>query len=457
MRTASLALVAGAVVAAFPLACQASLSAEDFETCTGGALAGQSGWYLAPGSGSSTAAVSPGSGPSLSGSNCVRLSNSTGTGVVLYKQIGNQVGTEKILEIRYDIRNVTNHTGVNPTTMRVRIADNSSGWQYMPPIDNFHYDGGGGPACQARVSDGQGKNIWATGGPSWQDTGWHTVAWRMNFVTRQVTSVRYDGQEYPQFNHYFTYWPGYPTAATTFELNLTGPDGNDDIWEVDNIMVITSPVPSPIPIYTAKGLPDGQMVDVQGAMSAAFPNMVPPRLYIQEPGGRTGIQVRFLGQVPTTYASSAFSGQMGTDWSNHERYIEIPGYWNTTGVAKTYVVAMNARELGGGSAGLQEAVHNGTGVNNIGSLVRCVGRVIEKWPDNSLLYIADGSSLDDGSGIGALRVDLSAIPAGSRPNPAIGSWVSVTGISSMYKLNDAYHRLVRMRSSADLTVLAGAP
>lgn len=427
---------------------------EDFEGYAAGTLAGQNGWFVL--SGSSSALAFPDNGPAAPGSECARLENTAGTGIRLIRRIGNLVATEKILNIQYDIRNVTNHSGMSPTTMRVRVLDNSNGIQYWPSIDNMHYDGGGDPGCQAQVSDGKQKNIWASGGPGWHDTGWHTVAWRLNYAERKFTGVRFDGREYPQFNYYFKYSPGYAATADALELNLTGPDGNNDVWEVDNIILTSTSVPQPIPISAAKGLADGTMVEVEGAVDALFGSDAPPRFYIQETNSRTGIQVRCDGYLPEMLLSGPFAGQMATDAATHERYIQMPGDWNTTGARSTRTVALTLDDLGGEGAGLQEGVHQGLGLNSVGTLVKIAGRVTGKSTDGLFVYVSDGSGPDDGGGIPGVRVDLSAIAAASRPNPADGSFVIVTGISTMYELNGQYHRCVRTRSAQDF-VVAVAP
>lgn len=423
---------------------------EDFESYTAGALSGQNGWFTL--SGSSSAQVYADNGPGASGGQCARLDNAAGSGIRLIRRIGNLVGTDKILNIQYDIRNLTNHSGMSPTTIRVRVLDNSNGIQYWPSIDNMHYDGGGDPGCQAQVSDGNQKNIWATGGPAWHDTGWHTVAWRLNYATRTFTGVRFDGREYPQFNYYFKYSPGYAATADALELNLTGPDGNNDVWEVDNVILTSTPVPQPIPIGTAKGLADGTAVEVQGAITAAFGGDAAPKFYVQEQTTRTGIQVRCGGYLPDLLLSAPFAGQMATDEATHERYIQMPGDWNTTGARSTRTVALTLDDLGGEAAGLQEGVHLGLGLNNVGTLVKSCGTVTGKGADNSYVYITDGSGVSDGGEYAGVRVDLSAIAAASRPYLAAGSFVIVTGISSVYEQGGSYCRTIRARSAADISV-----
>ncbi|MEN6521498.1 MAG: hypothetical protein ABFD46_10175 [Armatimonadota bacterium] len=102
-------------------------------------------------------------------------------------------------------------------------------------------------------------------------------------------------------------------------------------------------------------------------------------------------------------------------------------------------VAMNNKTLGGGQLNVYTpGVDGGTGLNNIGLLVRTCGVVTYYDDDNKFFYIDDGSGLKDGSkkldgttdvvGIRVSYKDLA--PNVSFSRPIQGAWVTITGISS---------------------------
>lgn len=416
---------------------------EDFETYTTGTLAGQQGWSKLGGTG--RAEVYANNGPTLPGSKCVRVDNLSGTYITLRKSISDLVSDNKVLTIQYDVRNVTNGSSKHPTTFRFRVLDSSTG---NPAIGNMHYDGGAGPGCQAWANTGT-NNGWAPGGPSWTDTGWHTVAWRLNYATREFVSVTFDGTQYPQPGWFFAYSCN---KANLLEIYLAGPDGNNDIWEIDNIVLTSHPIPAAVSIAEAKSLDDGAEVTVKGVVTGVFANADPPRFYIQQTDSAPcGIQVRCVGPQPFVNQKVSVTGTLSTDFETGERYILATAGYNVIGSGNIKPVAMNLRALGGGPIGQQQGVHGGQGTNNIGLLVKVCGKVTGKAADGSYAYICDGSAIEDGSGTPGIRVDFTAIEEVMRPECRVGDNVVVQGISSMYAFGGHSHRLVRVRSTIDFT------
>ncbi len=417
---------------------------ERFESYNLQSLAGQVGWYVA--SGNSSATVVSGNGPTLSGAKCVQLSNATGTGITVCKDIIDLVATDKVIIIQYDVRNVTNHSGKWPTTFRLRIPDRTLG---QAAIGMMHYDGGGDPACQAWANDGS-ANGWAPGGPAWNDTAWHTVAWKLNYATREFVYVSLDGVQYQQPGWRFADWPGFAEKADRLELYLAGPDGNNDTWQIDNIVVTTSPAPGPpVPAATAKGRADGAQADIRGVVSAVFANDSPARFYLQDVSNPCGIQVRCSGELPSLNEEVLVSGTMATDSTTHERYLQAVGGWTHQGSLLVKPRAMTTRSLGGGAQGLQEAVYQGVGLNNVGLLVKIAGKVTGVASDATYAYVSDGSALSDGNtnGYPGIMVDTT----NGRPALKLGDRVVLTGVSSMYAGRGHYHRTVRLRSLDDIT------
>jgi hypothetical protein len=143
---------------------------------------------------------------------------------------------------------------------------------------------------------------------------------------------------------------------------------------------------------------------------------------------------------------------MGTDSVTRERYVQIAGY--STGATQTIPpVALNTRWLAGAGYGLQQGVDGANGLSNIGLLVKAFGNVTAVAGDYSYFYISDGSGANDSTGPDGIKVDVSAIASGSRPHPILGDSAIVTGISSMYNQSGNLCRMIRMRSTADLTKL----
>jgi len=441
MRTIRTLLMAVALAVPAPSAAAATYT-ENFENYSIGALNGQNGWSKTSGSG--RADVYADNGPTIAGSKCVLLDNLSGSWITLRKSISDLVATDKILAIQYDVKNVTNHSGKYPTTFRVRVYDSATGYA---AIGNMHYDGGGDPASQAWANNGT-TNAWAPGGPAWSDTGWHNVIWRLNYATREFVSITFDAAQYPQPGWYFAY---NATKADLMEIYLSGPDGSNDIWEIDNIVLTSYPVPAPLSIAAAKSLVDGAGATLQAVVSAVFPGYSPQRFYIQQSSpSRCGIQVRASGALPAVNQTVSVTGEMATDPTTRERYISAPTGCQVTGSGTVKPICMNTRALGGGAMGIQKGVYQGQGLNNVGLLVKVCGKVTGKAADGSYLYVSDGSAVDDGGSPGA-KVDLSAIAQVMRPESAVGNNVVIEGVCSMYALGGNAHRMIKVRSTVDFT------
>jgi len=140
---------------------------------------------------------------------------------------------------------------------------------------------------------------------------------------------------------------------------------------------------------------------------------------------------------------------------------DVTGNTNTNPAGERYIEAATALENGSGTVeplGLnnlgtgggdwfydestgagQRGVLGGTGLNNIGLLVRTWGKITYVGADD--FYIEDGSGADDGSGHPGVRV-LGRPPVDPGADP-VGKWVRVEGVSSCYKTETGLHRLIR--------------
>ncbi len=216
----------------------------DFEAPTYalGSLGGQNGWSVLIGDGS--AEIVNSNGPALPGTQCVEVTN-TGGEIRLRLDVTDLAARDGgLVHFQYDIKNATNRDAGDqwgkPSTFRTRLYDDQEGYA---PIGNMHYDGGGGPACQAWVGlepDGDPAGWDPEGGPAWGDLDWHTVEWVLDFSTRRFVQLTFDGQVIPH-GTWFADWNagdagGVADSADWVEVRLFA-DGNNDVWKLDNYVL----------------------------------------------------------------------------------------------------------------------------------------------------------------------------------------------------------------------------
>ncbi len=228
-------------------------------------LEGQDGWYRVAGTDPNAATVMLGdNGPALPGSQCVDLNNALSE-IRIRKAIPDVVAAGgPIVTFQYDIKNLRNRVdNANPapdwstTLFRGRLYDNAAGYA---PIGSMHYDGGGGPANQAWVGlepDGDPAGWSPEGGPAWLDREWHTVAWKLNYATREFYGVQFDNVWVPH-NEWFVDWNGATAGgvaqvADLLSFWLMAYDLNDN-WRLDNIVVTATPEPASLVLLTLGGL-----------------------------------------------------------------------------------------------------------------------------------------------------------------------------------------------------------
>jgi len=142
-------------------------------------------------------------------------------------------------------------------------------------------------------------------------------------------------------------------------------------------------------------------------ISAVFPG----RTYVEEYNRSSGVAVEQTGLAPGTVVTVI--GIVGVDPSGNV-VVTGGGMAGTSSGSAVAPVGMCIRQVGGSSFGNQLGVTNGSGLNNIGLLVRAWGRVASVDPETSSYWIDDGS--------GGIRVtDAQAIPV-------VGHYRAVTGI-----------------------------
>ncbi|MBI2841773.1 MAG: chitobiase/beta-hexosaminidase C-terminal domain-containing protein [Armatimonadetes bacterium] len=182
---------------------------------------------------------------------------------------------------------------------------------------------------------------------------------------------------------------------------------------------------------TLKGRADGQDAATNAvAVTAVFGDS----FYVEELDRSAGIRVDLPGHTAAVGRTVLVMGKIMTDAVTGERYIqgEIMGDAGEGGVEPLIVTG---KSLGGGPSGLQEGVESGSGLSNIGLLVKATGRVIS--PADGVYY------LDDGSGVNVKVTTMGALPTEN-------SYVAVTGISSCEKDGAALTRVIKALSFAQL-------
>lgn len=95
----------------------------------------------------------------------------------------------------------------------------------------------------------------------------------------------------------------------------------------------------------------------------------------------------------------------------------------------------------------QQGIKDGRGLNNIGLFVRTWGRVTSVGANH--FYIDDGSALESGLGNPGVRVE---VPAGASM-PLEGSYVTVSGASSCYKVGEEVYPCIRVGEESGITVI----
>jgi hypothetical protein len=194
----------------------------------------------------------------------------------------------------------------------------------------------------------------------------------------------------------------------------------------------------------AKLLPDGTFVSVAGKIATSAHGDFDGFFYIEEETRTSGIRV------------AAASGAMGGLLRGH--VVNVIGTLGTTASGERQftgpvVIVVGSRtpltplgmpnaSVGGGDFGTpplgQYGVNGGFGANNVGLLIQTWGRVVATWP--GCVQIDDGS--------GPVTVDTSNLAS----PPGQDTYVTVIGISSLYKPGSDRLRLLLPRGDSDVRV-----
>ncbi|GEM_PF-1316853 len=222
-----------------------------------------------------------------------------------------------------------------------------------------------------------------------------------------------------------------------------------------------------VTVAGAKASPDAPAATValnNQVVTRCFPTQ--GLFYVRESDRSAGIRVKNATMASQLQPGDtvSFSGTMKSE--GFERYVDVTSpATGESGAPPNPLTTIN-RSIGGADgpynaktgAG-QKGVIGGSGLNNIGQLVRTTGKVA--GVGLGFFYIDDGSALDDTTGHGkGLRVSLAWQTTGETPMevPAAGAYVTVTGISSCEHVgfdssnNPRLMRVIRVRAAGDVVL-----
>lgn len=174
-------------------------------------------------------------------------------------------------------------------------------------------------------------------------------------------------------------------------------------------------------------------------------------VYVESPDRSSGVRVHWQGNPVSAGKAVAVAGTVGVT-ADGEVCIEAQSLTEMgEGTVEPFI--LTNRDLGGGdfhyTAGTppsgQRGVLRGTGLNNIGLLVKVQGTVTGVGP--GFFCLSDGSDVIDSSGFGGVRVQC-----GSLRLPEVGAFAVVTGISTLHGADGAAYRCIRPRTQADIEV-----
>ncbi|MGC8861644.1 MAG: hypothetical protein ACP5R5_02595 [Armatimonadota bacterium] len=203
----------------------------------------------------------------------------------------------------------------------------------------------------------------------------------------------------------------------------------------------------PDSIGAAKMLPDGTYVSIAGRIATTSATDFAGFFYVKEENRSSGIRVAVPAAVSGLVRGSIVNviGTLGTT-SDGERCLTGPVVIIMGSRTPLAPLGMPNKSIGGGDWGTppegQYGVLNGLGPNNVGLLIQTWGRVTEKG--SGYLLISDGSG-------DAVRVST----AGLSTVPDVDDYISVIGISSLYKPAADRLRYVLPRGNADINEYGG--
>ncbi|MGB9618851.1 MAG: carboxypeptidase-like regulatory domain-containing protein [Armatimonadota bacterium] len=273
---------------------------------------------------------------------------------------------------------------------------------------------------------------------------------------------------------------GYPTGPNDGILlcDRQGPAGSTDVFTHSNLTngqtyyyaafahdsdnhysaaAYASAKPAPNTCASVRQLPNEWIIDLYSRVVTADFAYTDGCIYIMDPGGASGLRVATtqLGLAPGDRVN--VTGKVRTRMINgypSERVIEEATVTKVSSGPAPEPVAMKCRSVGGGPAGpMVPGVKNGVGLNNMGLLVRIVGKITYKAGD--YLYVDDGSNVENLYGISTPKTGVMVKCPGWTSEYNQGDIVGVTGIvEGSIPNNPAWttnRAMVHIRGWEDLT------
>ncbi|MBI2843955.1 MAG: hypothetical protein HYX78_11200, partial [Armatimonadetes bacterium] len=209
---------------------------------------------------------------------------------------------------------------------------------------------------------------------------------------------------------------------------------------------VRSPAAQSVMVSSISGLReigDGVSVNLSGQIVSA---VLADSFYIQEPDRSCGIKV--LGTVAAQRGSAVqVTGILGT--AGCERYIDLQTAQVTGSGAAPQPLGLANAALGGTGLLMTPGIGDGTGLSNVGLLVRTWGvvRDVVGTQPNVVFYLDDGSNRSSDGG----QIGVKVYTPG--PAPQVGNVAIVTGISSCESAGGASVPTLRARDAADVQAL----
>ncbi len=199
-------------------------------------------------------------------------------------------------------------------------------------------------------------------------------------------------------------------------------------------------------VIAARLASNGTAVAITGvAITAAFPAY----FYIESDNRQAGLRVDMTSHSFVSGQRVNLTGTVGVTSEGEKNITAASAGLAGSGNIAPFVVRL--RQIGGedfqffAASGVgQQGVQDGAGLNNTGLLVKAAGTVV--LAGSGFFLIDGGDGTVDASGFAGIRVTSPGA------NPSLGSFVSVVGVSSIYKSNGSLYRLLRARSAADVVI-----
>ena len=191
----------------------------------------------------------------------------------------------------------------------------------------------------------------------------------------------------------------------------------------------------PVTIGQAKKLPNGAVVEVSGVIVTA---VFADGFYIEDVGRTCGIKVRKTSAPVSIGQTVTITGVMTSDGISREIMNADLTIFFAAASVKIAPLAVSNRTIGGDAI---TGAGKGVGLNNIGLLVKTLGKVtsVSASPSPSCM-------IDDGCRVG-VKVFL---PTGVAL-PTVGAFISVVGIAGVdVDQAGARNRAVRIRGASDV-------